>query len=51
MSPAASLRISNSSVSRTEMSSSTTNTIGVAGDADADLDSWSDTLDNVIYIS
>src|SRR4029077_19867758 len=37
-------RISNSSDSRTDTSSSTTNTIGVACDMDDDLDSWSDAL-------
>src|ERR1700730_424020 len=43
-------RISDSSDSRTETSSSTTNTIGVACDMGTDLDSWSGALDNLMYI-
>src|ERR1700694_200329 len=43
-------RISASSDSRTETSSSTTNTMGVACDMGADLASGSDALDNLMYI-
>jgi hypothetical protein len=41
-------RMSASSDSRTETSSSTTNTIGVVSDMGADLDLWSSALDNLI---
>src|SRR5258707_12998619 len=43
-------RISASNDSRTEMSSSTMNTIGEACDMSSDLDSWSSALAKLMYI-